>query len=62
MVRKILYTTNAIDSLNGTVRKAVRVRGHFPSDEAAMNLIWLVLRNLEKRWKITSQQGYVIWK
>lgn len=50
-VRKILYTTNAIESLNGTVRKAVRVRGHFPSDEAAMKLIWLVLRNVEKRWK-----------
>lgn len=50
-VRKILYTTNAIESLNGTVRKAVRVRGHFPSDEAAMKPIWLVLRNVEKRWK-----------
>lgn len=49
-VRKILYTTNAIESLNGTVRKAVRVRGHFPSDEAATKLIWLVLRNVEKRW------------
>ena len=50
-VRKILYTTNAIESLNGTVRKAVRVRGHFPSDEAATKLLWLVLRNAEKRWK-----------
>jgi putative transposase len=45
-VRKILYTTNAIESLNRQVRKAVRVRGHFPSEEAATKLIWLVLRNV----------------
>jgi putative transposase len=50
-VRKILYTTNAIESLNGNVRKAVRVRGHFPSEEAATKLLWLVLQNVQKRWK-----------
>jgi putative transposase len=41
-LRKILYTTNAIESLNAQVRKAVRVRGHFPSEEAATKFIWLV--------------------
>jgi putative transposase len=50
-VRRILYTTNAIESLNGTVRKAVRVRGHFPSEESATKLLWLVLQNVQKRWK-----------
>ena len=50
-VRKILYTTNAIESLNAQVRKAVRVRGHFPSEEAAAKLIWLVLRKVQARWK-----------
>jgi putative transposase len=50
-LRKILYTTNAIESLNAQVRKAVRVRGHFPSEEAAAKLIWLVLRNIQARWK-----------
>ena len=50
-LRKILYTTNAIESLNAQVRKAVRVRGHFPSEEAASKLIWLVLRNVQARWK-----------
>ena len=50
-VRTILYTTNAIESLNAQVRKAVRVRGHFPSEEAAAKLIWLVLRNIQARWK-----------
>jgi len=51
MVRKIIYTTNAIEGLHSRVRKAVQVRGHFPSDEAAMKLIWLVLRNVAARWR-----------
>jgi putative transposase len=46
-LRKILYTTNAIESLNAQVRKAVRVRAIFPSEEAATKLIWLVLRNVQ---------------
>jgi putative transposase len=50
-VRKILYTTNAIESLNAQVRKAVRIRGHFPSEEAATKLIYLVLRKVQARWK-----------
>ena len=50
-LRKILYTTNASESLNAQIRKAVRVRGHFPSEEAATKLIWLVLRNVQARWK-----------
>lgn len=50
-VRKIMYTTNAIESLHSQVRKAVRGRGHFPNDEAATKLIWLVLRNITAKWK-----------
>ena len=50
-VRTILYTTNAIESLNAQVRKAVRIRRHFPSEEAATKLIWLVLRKVQTRWK-----------
>jgi len=49
-VRRIIYTTNAIESLHSQVRKAVRGRGHFPSDEAATKLIWLVLRNITADW------------
>ena len=49
-VRRIIYTTNAIESLHSQVRKAVRGRGHFPSDEAASKLIWLVLRNVTAAW------------
>jgi putative transposase len=50
-VRRIMYTTNAIESLHSEVRKAVRNRGHFPSDEAATKLIWLALRNITAKWK-----------
>jgi hypothetical protein len=50
-IRKLIYTTNAIEALHSRVRKSVQVRGHFPSDEAAMKLIWLVLRNGPAKWK-----------
>lgn len=49
-VRKIIYTTNAIESLHSQVRKAIRNKGHFPSDEAATKLIYLALRNIAKKW------------
>jgi putative transposase len=51
-VRRIIYTTNAIESLNARVRRSVRARGHFPTDEAAAKLIWLVLREIARDWKM----------
>jgi putative transposase len=50
-VRRIIYTTNAIESLNAKLRKAVRSRGHFPTDDAALKLLFLVLRQAAKEWK-----------
>ncbi|MCP5306479.1 MAG: IS256 family transposase [Chromatiaceae bacterium] len=50
-VRKIIYTTNAIESLHSGVRKSIRNKGHFPNDEAASKLIWLALRNITVKWK-----------
>ena len=50
-VRRIIYTTNAIESLNSKLRSAVRGRGHFPSDEAAITLMYLVLRQVSQGWK-----------
>lgn len=50
-VRKIIYTTNAIESLNASVRKAIRNKGHFPNDQAATKLIWLALRNVADHWQ-----------
>jgi len=50
-VRKIIYTTNAIESLHMQLRKVLKNRGHFPSDEAATKLIYLALRNITKSLK-----------
>jgi putative transposase len=55
-VRKMIYTTNAIESLNATLRRSVRIRGHFPNDEAAMKLIWLQLREITKNWKMPPRE------
>ena len=55
-VRRILYTTNAIEALNATLRRAVRARGHFPTDEAALKLLYLVLNRSEKAWKMGPRE------
>jgi putative transposase len=57
-VRRIIYTTNAIESLHMQVRKIVKNRGHFPSDEAATKLLFLALRNIAKKWTMP----YHSWK
>ena len=49
-VPRIVYTTNAIESLNAKIRRAVRTRGHFPSDEAASKLLYLVLDHAAEAW------------
>ena len=49
-VRRVIYTTNAIESVNARLRKILKIRGHFPSDEAASKLIWLALRNITAKW------------
>lgn len=55
-VRRILYTTNAIEALNAKLRRAVRARGHFPHDEAALKLLFLVLNRSEKEWKMPPRE------
>ena len=55
-VRRILYTTNAIEALNSKLRRAVRARGHFPSDEAATKLLFLVLNRSEKEWMMPPRE------
>ena len=49
-VRRVIYTTNAIESINARLRKIIKTRGHFPSDDAAAKLIWLALRNITADW------------
>jgi putative transposase len=56
-VRRLVYTTNAIESLNAKLRRAVRARGHFPTDEAAMKLLFLVLNRSEKNGRCRLVNG-----
>jgi putative transposase len=49
-VRRVIYTTNAIESINARLRKIIKTRGHFPSDDAATKLLWLALRNITADW------------
>jgi putative transposase len=57
-VRRIIYTTNAIESLHMRLRKIIKTRGHFPSDEAATKLLWLALRNITADWSRATRE----WK
>jgi putative transposase len=49
-IRKIIYTTNAVESLHMTLRKVIKTRGSFPNEEAARKLLYLALRNVSKKW------------
>jgi len=57
-VRRVIYTTNSIESVNARLRKIIKTRGHFPSDDAASKLIWLALRNITAEWSRASHD----WK
>ena len=53
-IRKVIYTTNAVESLNMSLRKIIKTRGAFPNEEAAMRLLWLALRNHSKKWSFVQ--------
>ena len=53
-IRRIVYTTNAIESLNMSLRKAIKTRGAFPSEEAALKVMYLALRNLARKWNLVQ--------
>ena len=46
----VIYTTNAIESINARLRKIIKSRGHFPNNDSASKLIWLALRNITAGW------------
>lgn len=66
-VRRVIYTTNAVESLNMTLRKIIKTRGSFPSEEAALRLLYLALRNHAKNWAFVQSwrealnQFHVLW-
>lgn len=57
-VRRVIYTTNALESVHARLRKIIKTRGHFPTDEAATKLLWLALRNITATWV----RGARTWK
>lgn len=66
--RRVIYTTNAIESLNMQLRKIIKTRGHFPTDEAAIKLLWLALRNVLAKsvratfdWKVAMNQFAILF-
>jgi putative transposase len=67
-VRRVIYTTNVIESLHMQLRKIIKNRGHFPSDEAATKLLWLALRNVLRKavrstreWKSAMSQFAILY-
>jgi putative transposase len=59
-VRRLIYTTNAIEALNSKIRRAVRSRGHFPSDDAAAKLIYLALNATSTEWKRSVREWHAV--
>src|SRR5450756_1036116 len=55
-IRKVIYTTNAVESLNMTLRKVIKTRGSFPNEDAAIKLLYLALMNVAKKWR--TLQGW----
>lgn len=55
-IRRVIYTTNAIESTNMGVRKVIKTRGSFPTDEAALKLVYLALRNITARWAMPVKE------
>jgi putative transposase len=67
-VRRVIYTTNVIESLHMQLRKIIKTRGHFPNDDAAIKLLWLALRNTTagkvrstREWKMAMNQFAVLY-
>ena len=56
-VRRVIYTTHAIESVNARLRKIIKTRGRFPSDEAATKLVWRALRNITADWGRAAHDG-----
>lgn len=50
-IRKMIYTTNAVESLNASLRKIIKTRGSFRTDEAALKLLFLAIRNAGLHWR-----------
>ena len=68
-IRRVVYTTNALESVHARLRKIIKTRGHFPNDDAAIKLIWLALRNItatwvrgDRSWKLAMRQFAILYE
>lgn len=59
-IRKVIYTTNAIESLNNSIRKVTRSRGSFPNDESVQKIVYLALRNISKKWTMPIRNWKIV--
>jgi putative transposase len=57
-IRKVMYTTNAIESLNMSLRKIIKTRGSFPSEQAALKLLYMALKNVVAKWQRNGVKGW----
>lgn len=57
-IRRVIYTTNAIESVNMSLRKIIKNRGSFPNDEPSLKLLYLALQNISQKWTMPIKQ----WK
>lgn len=53
-IRKLIYTANAIESFNRRIRKTIKAKGSFPTEDAALKIVWLTIQKLSKVWKRAS--------
>ena len=66
-IRKVIYTTNAVESLNMTLRKVIKTRASFPNEDAALKLLYLALLNVAKKWNTVQNwrealnQFHIMW-
>jgi len=55
VIRKMIYTTNAVEALHRSLRKIIKTRGSFPNDDAALKLLYLAIRNAGMRWRRSTE-------
>lgn len=55
-IRKVIYTTNAIESLNASFRKSTKTRGSFPNDEATLKILYLAMKKVSKKWTMPIRE------
>ena len=59
-IRKVIYTTNAIESLNSVIRHAIKKRKVFPTDESVKKVVWLAIQSASQKWTMPLQDWRIV--